>query len=86
MEEVSWICFTVSGVQVSVDIFRSYSVCQRVSRCQRIVLLYLGVVSQFCIKGVAWIFRLTFSGVQVSEFVKFCYQRFSNCQSVCKRC
>ena len=34
-----------------------------------VVLLYLGVVLQFFIKGVAWIFWLTFSGVQVSEFV-----------------
>ena len=36
---------------------------------QMVVLLYLGVVLQFFIKGVAWIFWLTFSGVQVSEFV-----------------
>ena len=70
IKEVSWICFTISGVQVSVGIFRScLFVCQRVSRFQMVVLLYLGVVSQFFIKGVPWIFWLTFSGVQVSEFV-----------------
>ena len=70
IKEVSWICFTFSGIQVSVGIFRScLFVCQRVSMCQTVVLLYLGVVSQFFIKGVAWIFWLAFSGVQVSEFV-----------------
>ena len=70
IKEVSWICFTISGVQVSVGIFRScLFVCHRVSRFQMVVLLYLGVVSKFFIKGVAWIFWLTFSGVQVSEFV-----------------
>ena len=43
---VSWLCFTFSGVQVSVGIFRSCCfVCQRVSRCQRVVLLYLGILS-----------------------------------------
>ena len=53
-----------------MGIFRScLFVCQRVSRFQMVVLLYLGVVSQFFIKRVARIFWLTFSGVQVSEFV-----------------
>ena len=56
--------FHIFRVQVSVGIFRS---CLFV--CQRVVLLYFGVVSQCCIKGVSWIFWLTFSGVQVSEFV-----------------
>ena len=74
IKEVLWICFTFSGVQVSVCIFRScLFVCERFSRCQRVVLLYLDAVSQFFfIKGVAWIFWLTFSGVQVSELNFVC--------------
>ena len=89
--------FRSSGIReyfqvLSFFFFFFFFVCLRVSRCQRVVLLYLGVVCQFFIKGVAWIFWLTFSGVQVSEFicqgfvVKVLFQRFSNCQSVRKRC
>ena len=43
IEGVSWIfCFTFSGVHVSEGIFMSC-----IFVCQRVVLLYLGVVSRF---------------------------------------
>ena len=91
IKEVSWICFTISGVQVSVGIFRScLFVCQRDSRFQMVVLLYmyLGVVSQFfyqrsCMDILVNIFRS--SGIWVC-LSRFCCQRFSNCQSVCQSC
>ena len=69
-------CFTFSGVQVSEDIFMSCLFCLSegcfiIFRCSLIVFT----------KEILWIFRFTFSGVRVSEFVCRRFSRF-RCQRV----